>query len=82
MDKYSFELALAMSERTIRRLWILCLILLSALILSNLGWIYYESQFEEVVTTTIDAEQDGSGTNTVVNEGGYTLVTEGQSYNN
>ena len=42
-------------ERTIKRLWILCIIIFIALIGTNAGWIYYESLFEEqVVTQDID----------------------------
>ena len=41
----------ARMERTNRRLWILCLVMFLALVTTNAGWIYYESQFEDVVTT-------------------------------
>lgn len=42
-------------ERTIKRLWILCIIIFVALIGTNAGWIYYESLYEEqVVTQDID----------------------------
>ena len=42
---------MARMERSNVRLWIVIIILLVALIASNAGWIYYESQFETVVTT-------------------------------
>ena len=46
---------MASMERTIRRLWILCIIIFSALIVTNAGWIWYESQFEDqVITQDID----------------------------
>lgn len=45
-------------ERTIKRLWILCIIMFLSLVLTNAGWIWYESQFEDVVTTTQEVEQD------------------------
>lgn len=32
-------------ERTNKRLWILCIILIVSLIGSNIAWIYYESQW-------------------------------------
>lgn len=42
-------------ERTIKRLWILCIIIFLALIGTNAGWIYYESLYEDqVVTQDID----------------------------
>ena len=47
-------------ERNNKRLWIVILVLIVALIGSNVGWLIYESQFtDEIVSTEIDAEQDG-----------------------
>lgn len=51
-------------ERTIKRLWILCIILILALILSNCWWIYYENQWQYVQTTE-EISQDGTGTNII-----------------
>ena len=39
-------------ERTNRRMWILCIIIFLAFVISNGYWIWYESQWEDVVTTT------------------------------
>ncbi len=56
----AFESATSRQERTIKRLWILCLVLIVALIGTNAGWIYWESQFEDVVVTQdVDATADG-----------------------
>lgn len=56
----AFESATARQERTIKRLWILCLVLIIALLGSNAGWIYYESSFEDVsVTQEVEAMADG-----------------------
>ena len=52
----AFESATARQERTIKRLWILCIILIISLIGTNAGWIYYESSFEDVVVTQENAE--------------------------
>lgn len=52
----AFESATSRQERTIRRLWILCIILIVALFGTNAGWIYYENSFEDVVTVEQDAE--------------------------
>ena len=42
-------------ERTIKRLWILCIIIFFALIGTNAYWIWYESQWEDqVITQDID----------------------------
>lgn len=63
----AFESMKATLERTIRRLWILAIILIILLFGTNAAWIYYESQWE-VYETTIEAEQstDGGGSNYAV----------------
>lgn len=58
-------------ERIIKRLWILCIIIFIAFVGSNCAWMYYESQFEEVVTTseiTQEVSQDSGdgGSNSFV----------------
>lgn len=54
-------------ERIIKRLWILCIILIIALIGTNVGWIYYESQWQYVETTTTqEVDQGGNGNNSFV----------------
>lgn len=69
------EGAMARAERTIRRLWILCIILVLLLTVTNGAWLYYESQFEDVVTTeyTQDVTQDadGDGSNTFIGGDAY-----------
>lgn len=61
----AYELAMARMERTNKRLWITILTLIFLLVGSNCIWIWYNAQFEVVETTTIEAEQDGSGVNIV-----------------
>lgn len=63
----AFESMKATLERTIRRLWILIIILVALLFGTNAAWIYYESQWE-VYETTVEAEQttDGGGSNYAV----------------
>jgi cell division septal protein FtsQ len=51
----AFESALARLERTNRRLFILCIILILLLLATNLSWIYYENSFEDVVVTQDNA---------------------------
>ena len=60
-----FEGEMARAERTIKRLWITVLVLILLLVGSNCAWLWYNSQFEVVETTMIEAEQDGSGVNIV-----------------
>lgn len=45
------ESAVDRLERIIKRLWLLTLIMFAAFVVSNCVWIWYDSQFEEVVTT-------------------------------
>lgn len=45
------ESAMARQERTIRRLWILLIVLVVLFVGSNAAWIWYESQFEKVEVT-------------------------------
>ena len=62
-------------ERTNKRLWILCIILIISLIGSNIAWIYYESQWQYVEsTTTQEVDQSGSGDNQVIG-GDYNAAT-------
>lgn len=52
----------ATMERVNKRLWITLVILVFLLVGSNIGWLVYESQFEEAATTEeviVDAEDDG-----------------------
>lgn len=59
------EAEMARQERTVKRLWILCIIMFLALVISNAGWIVYESQFEdEVITQEISQDSGFGGTNT------------------
>lgn len=43
-------------DAVIKKLWILCIIIFSALVISNICWIHYENQFEDVVTVSQDAQ--------------------------
>lgn len=54
----------ARMERTIKRLWILCIIMFVSLIVTNAMWICYENSFEDSVTSQevvqdIDGDADG-----------------------
>ena len=57
------ESAMARSERHNKRLWIVILVLIVALIASNLAWIIYEAQFEMVETTIEDKVQENNDQN-------------------
>ena len=74
------ESAMARSERHSKRLWIVIIVLIGALIGTNLAWIVYESQFEDVVTTTeenilVDADDNGVA-NYIGNDGDINNVED------
>lgn len=45
------ESEVARGERTIKRMWILCIVIFLAFVLSNSAWIVYESSYEDKVVT-------------------------------
>ena len=55
------ESDMARLERTIKRLWILLLVMLVLLVGTNGAWIYYESQFVEETTTVEQDIETGDG---------------------
>lgn len=66
MDKeisyVAFESVCARFERTIKRLWILIIILTVLLVGTNCAWLWYESQFQYIETTdTYSAEATDGG---------------------
>lgn len=71
MDKdvsfVAFESVCARFERTIKRLWILVIILTVLLVGTNCAWLLYESQFSHVETTEVSQDVDATdGENVVV----------------
>lgn len=66
---YAHEGIVARMERTIRRLWILCIILILLLAGTNAAWIYYENSFEDVVVTQ---ENDDGYNNYIGDDGAIT----------
>ena len=55
---FAHEGMMVRMERTNHRLWILSIVLIVCLIVSNLAWILYESQFEYYEETTQEVTQD------------------------
>jgi hypothetical protein len=60
------ESDMARLERTIKRLWILLVLLIVLLVGSNVAWTIYESQFEYETVTEIDADQETEDGNNYV----------------
>ena len=53
------EASMARSERTVKRLWATIILLILLLVGSNAAWLFYESQFEDVITTVTQENEDG-----------------------
>ena len=71
-----FESTIARFDRVIKRLWVIILILVFLLLGTNLAWLYYESQFEEVTETTTTTQEVTQDTK----DGGDNSFIGGDSY--
>ena len=68
------------SKRDFRQ-WVLILVLIASLVISNLAWIWYINQFEYVSEEIcIEAEQDGEGNN-IIGGGNVNYGAESQGDN-
>ena len=75
------ESQMARMERIIKRLFVLCVILIVLLFGTNVGWIYYEQQFEDVETTVTQDLDAGEG-DAIVYDGVHINseeITDGES---
>lgn len=63
----AFESVCARFERTIKRLWILVIILTVLLVGTNCAWLWYTSQFDDVIIT----QENEDGYNNYIGEDGY-----------
>lgn len=62
-----FELTVDKLTTVIKRLWIALILLIFLLVGTNIAWIYYESQFEEVsFEQEVQQEADGEGNNSFI----------------
>lgn len=65
MDKdvsyVAFESVCSRFERTIKRLWILVILLTVLLVGTNCAWLWYESQFETITTETYTSDATDGG---------------------
>ena len=70
---YVFEAQMARLERTIKRLFILCLVLIAVAVGTNIFWIHYEMQFEDIVVT----QENSDGYNNYIGNDGD--ITNGEA---
>lgn len=55
VPRWTHEADMARMERTVKKLWVLLIIVLALLFGTNAGWIWYEAQFiDESVTQEVD----------------------------
>lgn len=76
------ESAMARCERHNKKLWVVILVLIGTLIVSNLAWIIYNSQFEfveETTETNVTQENDVGDNNYIGNDGD---IVYGEAENN
>ena len=74
------EAELARSERNSKRMWIVILVLILALIGTNLAWIIYNSQFETIEESTVVEQENSNGDNNYIGNDGD--ITYGKTENN
>ena len=73
------EEELARMERNVKRWFIGWIITFAALILTNVGWIWYENQFQDVVTTVSQETSSEGGGNAILNGDNAGAVFYGES---
>ena len=81
VDYLVYEQAQVRADRKDRRSFIIIIILIIALVGTNVGWVYYDNQFTDIQTTSIEAEQDGSEVN-IVSGGSVNYGAESKDNNN
>ena len=73
-----FEAEMARWERNFKRIVIVLVMLILLLVGTNVGWLIYESQFDETVwTQEVEQSADGSGNNHFVGGDYYGNETKG-----
>lgn len=73
-----YYVAESMADRqalTIKRLWIMCILLIVLLVGTNALWIWYESQWEYFETNEIDQDIEAE-----MEDGDFTVIGIGDNY--
>ena len=76
----AFESIIGRMENVNRRLWILCILLISVLVFTNLGWVIYEAQFTDEMS--VEQEVDTGEGDAIVNGIGDLIYGEGKTKGN
>ena len=74
------ESAMARSERHNKRLWIVILVLIVALLGTNIAWIIYEAQLETIEESTVVEQENSNGDNNYIGNDGD--INCGETENN
>ena len=80
---YAHEGEMVRMERMNKRLWIVIIILIVALIGTNVAWLVYESQFtDEVITVEQEGQTENGGDNIFNGTGELTIYGESEANSN
>ena len=79
--QYNHEYTIAKLEQHNKRLFILCLVIFIALILTNGAWIVYENSYEDVVSESYTTTTDGENAVFVNGNGDLTYGADNISEN-
>ena len=66
--QYGIDILKALAEQTIKKLWIIIILLIVLLFGTNAAWIWYEAQWE-VVETAVTQESENGYNNYIGNDG-------------
>lgn len=68
----TYELGMARYERENKRLWLAILVLIAALVVSNVLWLAFQSQYEQVdITQDVEQQADDGGSNVFIGGDSY-----------
>lgn len=76
-NRYIHDAYMSMAERTIRRLWIIIILLIILCATSNVAWVIYEDQFQTVECSDVEAMQ-----NVKTDENGNVTINDGVTVEN
>lgn len=75
-NRFTFESAMAIAERTIKRLWVVVILLIVLFVGTNLAWIIYENSFQDI---SIEQEAEADDGGVAFNSNGGKVTYYGES---